>query len=186
MHFVRNSIIVLAFLTSTVGRAASIQSSDLMPILLPQVETIFAKMYADFHVPNNRVSTAILDSLNMISDGTLRNGLVTFDGCRPHSCDEKGAVTLDVQTKRLVAVALRHFNCRDTVFDEVDVRGFTGNNVQKPPVRCDKDPTITIYVIRRTALKNDFLNEAIAASILRQWGKKVGAVREEVRVVLAR
>ncbi|MFZ5685893.1 MAG: hypothetical protein ACOY9C_14805, partial [Pseudomonadota bacterium] len=53
--------------------------------------------------------------------------LYRFTACRPHSCDEKGAVVLEPSGK-IVATAILYFNC-----------GGSGRS-------CAKQPTFTLFV----------------------------------------
>ena len=81
-----------------------------------------------------------------------------FSACRQHSCDEKGAIIIDMESQKLLAGAWRHFHCQDRP------RGVS---------KCDNEPTISSYYFPE--IKKNIKVEADVKEKINAWSESVGA-----------
>lgn len=144
---------------------------DILKIVAADAEKIFGEARGEFGQPDSVISTTIPNFVTIRSRVTedvseIDKNIYFMPGCRPGKCDEKGAVIVDVHNEKLLAAALRHFNCKATT-------------PKRKLSRCDKEPSVVIYLI------NDPKNSSAAGvrekhlEVLKSWAIEWGPYRIE-------
>lgn len=143
----------------------------IIKIIYADAPKIFGEARANLDQPNTLISGTIAHFATVRSRSAEDVAEIDKDtyflpGCRPRSCDEKGAVIVDFRNEKLLASALRHFNCKSA-----PPKG------ESSP--CDDTPSLLIYLV------NDPQSVAPAGTrekhleILRSWSKEWGPYRNE-------
>lgn len=150
---------------ASVSQAAPLSSSSVYNIAGPEVKKIFGDDRQDTFVNDGLLREAILGSIGEADDPReLSDGSTIMTGCRPGSCIEKGAVIVNGQTKQLRAAAILHFHCRLELLESEKSDALPGN-------KCDSDPTLEIFVIRRNETLAALKQELGYVRSLEAWGK---------------
>jgi len=138
---------------------------DIYKIAAPEVNRIFGGDRQDTFVNDGLLREAVLGSIGEPDDPReLRDGSTMMTGCRPHSCMEKGAVIVNGASKQLRAAAILHFHCRLALLESETSDTPPGN-------KCDTDPTLEIFVIRRNGTPAALKQELGYVRELEAWGK---------------
>lgn len=74
----------------------------------------FDRKIGDYTEPVTSIADQLSDILGGPPDEPIRlsKDVYFFSACRLHSCDEKGAVIVDVERRGLLVGTWRHFHCR--------------------------------------------------------------------------
>lgn len=92
----------------------------------------------------------------------LAQSVYFFSACRAENCGEKAAIIIDMDTKRMLGGAWRHFHCREK---------------PAPQIKCDREPTVTIYYFKELRKKYELRSKI--KDKLEKWGREVGRKYEE-------
>ena len=141
--------------------AALLASDAVYQIAAPEIKKIFGDDRQDTFVNDGLLREAILESIGIPDEPprALPGGVTMMSGCRPQSCNEKGAVIVDGSSKQLRAAALLHFHCRETLLADL-------NSTQLPPSTCDTEATLEIFVIRHNRILASLQQELSYVSAL--------------------
>lgn len=142
---------------------------DLYKLTAKEVAALFDTKIGDYLYPGGQMSEQLMLPLNQSGEHgdlphKLNSRLVFFAGCRPQSCDEKSAAVIDVVSKRLVAIGLRHFHCRLELTAPSEAK--VGDQT------CDAEPTIDLFLIKRN-LSGTADHQVLEA--MHDWSSRVGA-----------
>lgn len=165
---------------------APLRFDDVATMVYPSARASFAGMRANTYVPDALLADTIGKFMGIPGDEApaLFGQYAMIDGCRPQSCIEKAAVIVDVRSREIAAVALRSFQCRNVVLEDSDLAAMARASARRPTVRCNVEPVLDVYIVRRSndvaALKRE--QEQLAR--LREWGRAVGHEGEQVQVVV--
>jgi hypothetical protein len=83
----------------------------------------------------------------------------------------------------VAAVALRNYECRHVVLDDSDIAAMARDSRKRPPVHCNDEPILDIYVVRRSLNPVGLQDEREQLAQLRKWGSKVGHQGERVKIL---
>ena len=155
---------------------------------MKEINTIFLDQRADMHVPNGSIAEAIAESIQATSGSEdeiveIGKDIYLVPGCRPKSCTEKGALIVDAHKRHVLAIGLRHFHCHTIPAENIQVTGSEINNLS---TMCDSDPTLTVFIIRRTRETVSKNAEEELIGMIKRWAHGAGYVNEEVRYVLTK
>lgn len=179
MKSAKNLAMVL-ILCSGVSNASNITHDNLMPIVSESAKE-FGERRANLFQPDSKISDAINEGF-VIPEGLreLPGEKMFIAGCRRHSCIEKSAAVVDKKNAKVIAFAIRNFECSYVLLTgERDSP--TGKS--KSPITCEREPLLSVYVLRAKKLATRSESEVEAVNNLSEWGKRVGAERKTVYIV---
>lgn len=181
----RRTLFALLALAMTSARSAPLTFDDIARFVYPDTKAVFAGMRTDTYIPDASLIRTIDEFMGIpgIEKPARFGPYAMIDGCRRHSCMEKAAVVVDMRSRTVVALALRHFECRHVVLDDREIAAMAGDARQRPPVRCKDEPILDIYVVRRSLDPARLRDEREQLSQLRKWGSKVGHEGERVKIL---
>lgn len=174
MKFV-SILMAIAALTVLPAQATPLQFDDVSRMADDDAQVIFKGMRVDAYIPNAALTDTIRHFMSIPGGDTpVRFGhFAMIEGCRLHSCIEKAAIVVDIDTRKVVAVALRNYQCSKVALGD-------GKNTR---VRCNDEPILDLYAVRSTTQAPDLQGEGDYLGQLRQWGKTVGHQGERLQVV---
>ncbi len=151
---------------------------DLHAMSARQINTLFGEDRQDTLNNDFLLKDAINLSMgNPAPNEVLTDGTILIHGCRPHSCIEKSATIMEGAAGRVLAAGLLHFNCRLLVREDVPA-----SNAALPDRPCRQEPTLEVFIIRRSDTPQALARETGYLSALRQWGRRSGYEGESVHV----
>jgi hypothetical protein len=169
-------LMVAALLYANYAYSMPIATSDVVKIAAPEVNRIFGDDREDTFVNDGLLREAIIGFIGMADEPReLSDGSTMMTGCRPHSCPEKGAVIVDGHANQLRAAAILHFHCRRKLLE-------TEASNQVPGNRCDTEPTLEIFIVRRSDALSGLKHELIYVRELEAWGKGSRYGNEVIRI----
>lgn len=168
--------LALAGCIAAPASAAPLRFDEVAALAIASARTTFGDMRVDTYIPNALLSDTIGEFIGIPTSyvAPLSGPFVMISGCRPQSCDEKAAVIVDRRTRRIAALALRDFRCRNVV----------GKESRKPTADCDAEPTLDVFIVRRSGSVAALRQEREQLASLRAWGKHVGHAGEHVQTIM--
>lgn len=182
MKFATHFSLILLYSQAT--WAASPPNIGAAAILASESPRIFNGMRADLHMPNVLVAEAVSEFMGPMQHERQLEHHAMVDSCRKHSCLEKIAALVDLDDRKLAAVALLNFRCRLYLLNSDEISRLAASNSSKSPSTCDKTPTLSIYVVRHSLNAEPLKRESEAVNQLRKWGRRGGYSHEEIKVVM--
>lgn len=182
MKFATHFFLIL--LCSQAAWAASPPNVGAAAILASESPRIFNGMRADLHMPNVLVAEAVSEFMGPMQHERQLEHHAMVDSCRKHSCLEKIAALVDLDDRKLAAVALLNFRCRLYLLNSDEISRLAASNSSNSPSTCDKTPTLSIYVVRHSLNAEPLKRESEAVNQLRKWGRRVGYSHEEIKIVM--
>ena len=179
-------IVLLAASMILPAQSAPPAFDDVAPIVWKDVKVAFAGMRVNAHRPDAALTDAVGEFMGIpgeekpVSFGPY----AMIDGCRRHSCIEKAAVIVDARSRTIAALALRNYACRHVVLDDSQIAAMAGRARMRPAVRCNQEPVLDVYVVRRSLDPDALRAEREQLAQLRAWGGRVGHQGERVQVVV--
>lgn len=169
----------------TSARSAPLTFDEIARFVYPDTKAVFAGMRTDTYIPNASLIRTIDEFMGIPgNDKPVQFGpYAMIDGCRRHSCMEKAAIVVDMRSRTVAALALRHFTCRHVVLDDREAAAMTPDARPRRPVRCKDEPILDIYVVRRSPDPARLRDEREQLAQLRKWGSKVGHEGERVTIL---
>lgn len=169
-------LLVAISIAANCAYASPLATNDVYKITAPEVKKIFGDDRQDTFINDGLVREAILEFIGSPDEPhELFSGVTMMTGCRPQSCDEKGAVVVDGQMKQLLAAAILHFHCRETLLaDQL--------STQLPGNKCDTEGTLEIFVIRRSRVLANLKHELDYVRELEAWGKEKQFKNEVIHI----
>ena len=166
--------------------AAPPRYDDVAPIVVADAKVAFAGMRLNAYIPDASLVKTIGEFMSIpgAETPTQFGAYAMIDGCRRHSCIEKAAVSVDMRTRQIAAVALRNFECRYSVLDDNEIVAMAWDPARKPLVRCNDEPILDLYVVRRSVRPDALRAEREQLTQLRHWGRAVGFLGERVQIVV--
>lgn len=169
MKAITNIILAAALsVASGLGHAGAVDDMErnIREIARKELLRVFGDARGNFYVPNALYAETVWQFLTIHSNleetvQELDKNIYFLPGCRPHSCHEKAAVVVDVKEERLLAVAIRHFNCRP-------------DPVEQKRTTCDNFPTLNIFLPTDADHPNAEALRKKYEPVMRAWGKKWG------------
>jgi hypothetical protein len=176
----------VAALIALPALAAPLRFDDVTSIVYPSAKATFAGMHANTYIPDALLAETIGEFIGIPGNEApvLFGHYAMVDGCRPQSCDEKAAVIVDVRSRAIAAVALRNYQCRNVVLEDSDLAAMASVSSKRPTVRCNSQPLLDVYIVRRSIENEALRSEQQQLSRLRKWGDLVGHEGEQVQVVV--
>lgn len=183
---IRRIIIALAALMVSPAQSAPLRFADVASIVYADTKVAFAGMRANAYIPNASLIETIGEFIGIPGDETpaLFGHYAMIDGCRRHSCIEKAAIVVDMRSRTIAAVALRNYECRHVVLDDSDIAAMARSSSKRPTARCNDEPILDIYVVRRSIKPEALRDEREQLAQLRKWGNNVGHQGERVQVLV--
>lgn len=171
---------LVLILYSGASNASNITHDNVMPMVTKSAKE-FGERRANIFQPDSKISDAIGEGFVIPEDLREMPGEKIFiAGCRRHSCIEKAAAVVDKKNAKVIAFAIRNFEC-SYVLATGERNIPTGKS--KSPVTCDREPLLSVYVLRTKKLATRPESEVEAVNNLSEWGKKVGAERKTLYIV---
>ncbi|MBZ2209654.1 hypothetical protein [Massilia soli] len=167
-------------------QAAPLRHDDAAAIVYADAKAAFAGMRINAYIPDASLAKTIGEFMSIPGAETPAQfgADAMIDGCRRHSCIEKAAVIVDMRTRKILAVTLRNFECQYSVLDDSEIAAMARGTASKPLVRCNDEPILDVYVVRRSLRPDALQAEREQLARLRQWGREVGSVGERVQVIV--
>ena len=158
---------------------------DVAQIVYADAKVTFAGMHINAYVPNASLAETIGEFVGIPGDETpVQFGpYALIEGCRRHSCIEKAAIVVDMRSRAIAAFALRNYECRHVVMDDSDIAAMAGASRKHATVRCNGEPILDVYVVRRSLKPEALKSERDQLLHLRQWGTRIGHQGEKVHVL---
>lgn len=183
---IRTTIMALAALMVSPVQSAPLRFDDVAPIVYADIKMAFAGMRANTYMPNTSLIETIGEFIGIPGDETpvLFGPYAMIDGCRRHSCIEKAAIIVDMRSRTTAAVALRNYDCRHVVLDDSDIAAIERSANKHPTVRCNDEPILDIYIVRRSIKPEALRDERKQLAQLRKWGSIVGHQEERIQVLV--
>lgn len=168
------------------AQSAPLGFNDVARIVYADSKVVLAGVRSDTYRPDASLADTVGEFIGIPGDETpVEFGrYAMIDGCRRHSCIEKAAVVVDMRSRTIAAVALRHYACRHVVLEESDIAAMEQDARRRPAVRCNKEPLLDVHVVRRSLDAAALRDEREQLAQLRTWGGKVGHDGEEVRILV--
>lgn len=148
-----------------------------------------AGRHADLETPDGALEKSVVGLIGM-PDGPYGDGRVNPDGryiisgCRPQSCNEKGIAIFSMKPARLDAFGLQNFHCRFALPGIPDSPPFAPQKKDAGSfIRCNKEPILTVYIVRTGFKSEDFSRELRDLETIRNWAIQGGVAAEEIRVI---
>lgn len=182
---IRKILLALVALSATSAQSTTLHFYDVARLVYPSSKAVFAGMHTDAYIPNAPLVRTI-DEFMGIPGGEepVQFGpYAMIDGCRRQSCMEKAAIVVDMRSRTVAAVALRNYECRHVVLDDSDIAAMALSSRKRPPVRCNEEPILDIYIVRRSLNPTSLQDEREQLTQLRKWGSKVGHQGERVKIL---
>ena len=179
-------LLALVALTTASAQSAPLGFHDVARLVYPDSKSVFAGMHIDAYIPNASLARTIDEFIGIPGDDepVQFGSYAMIDGCRRQSCMEKAAVIVDMRSRSVAAVALRNYECRHVVLDDGDIAAMARDSRTRPPVRCNEEPILDIYVVRRSLDPASLKDEREQLAQLRQWGSKVGHQGERIKILV--
>lgn len=178
-------LLALVALSTTSAQSATPGFYDVARLVHPDSKSVFAGMQIDAYIPDASLVRTIDEFIGIPGDEEpVRFGpFAMIDGCRRQSCMEKAAIIVDMRSRCVAAVAIRNYECRHVVLDDSDIAAMARDSRKRPPVRCNEEPILEIYVVRRSLTPTSLQDEREQLTQLRKWGSKVGHQGERVKIL---
>ncbi|WP_373989085.1 hypothetical protein [Duganella sp. BuS-21] len=164
------------------GFAAFAHAKPLDKIIESETNNIFAEQRADFQEGNALIRKSIVELIGIRNEDFETPEYILVSGCRPNSCTEKASVMFNRAGTHILGVGILHFNChfllREKEIGEDNVR----LQEVRPPQKCDKDPTLTVYVIRNKKNKIGELPERKVLAAIEGWAREFNFTKKDVRI----
>lgn len=136
---------------------------------------------ANLFAPDSKISDAVLDGFVVPESlGKIPGGKIFIAGCRMHSCIEKSAAIVDEESNKVVAFAIKNFQCHYMPTTE-RITGSEGES--KAKIECETEPLLNIYIIRSNYPPKHTGYEMDEVDILSKWGKTVDVERNAVYII---
>jgi hypothetical protein len=177
-------IVCLAlFFGSALAMAAALDRGQIDNIIRTDSARVFGNQRENLYKNNSLLREAIPLFLESRDEAQIRRGGFVFvDGCRVHSCIEKGAAAVDEESRRLVGTALLSFNCRLVVVDAAYARMMEEKKMTPGRTKCDESPSLKVFLIRYGNSLKQLSDEAKVLEDFRTWAKQYGYVGESVQI----
>ena len=168
------------------SQAAPMRYDYVAQIVYSDAKITFAGMHINAYIPDASLAKTIGEFIGIPGDETpVQFGhYALIDGCRRHSCIEKAAIVVDMRTRAIAAVALRNFECRHVVMDDSDIAAIASSSRKRATSRCNGEPILDVYVVRRSLQPEALRNEREQLLQLRKWGTRVGHQGEKVQILV--
>ena len=182
---IRQIVFALVTTVALPLQAAPLLFDDVAQIVYTDAKVTLAGMHINAYVPNASLAETIGEFVGIPGNETpVQFGpYALIEGCRRHSCMEKAAIVVDMRSRAIAAVALRNFECRHVVMDDSDIAAMSGASRKHATVRCNGEPILDVYVVRRSLKPEALKSERDWLLQLRQWGTRVGHQGEKVQVL---
>lgn len=183
---VRRILLALVALTSISAHSADLTFDDVARHVYSDTKAVFAGMYTDAFIPNASLIRTIDEFIGIPGNAEpVQFGpYAMIDGCRRQSCMEKAAAVVDMRSRTVAAVGLRNYECRHVVLDDSDIAVIARESRKRMPVRCNEEPILDIYIVRRSLDPASLKDEREQLAQLRKWGSKVGHQGERVKILV--
>ena len=178
-------LLALVALSTTSAQSATLGFYDVARLVHPDSKSVFAGMQLDAYIPDASLVRTIDEFISIPGDeNPVQFGpYAMIDGCRRQSCIEKAAIIVDMRSRSVAAVGLRNYECRHVVLDDGEIAAMARDSRKRPPVRCNDEPILDIYVVRRSLNPVGLQDEREQLAQLRKWGSKVGHQGERVKIL---